>query len=44
MVKRGRKRAEYLEKGPIPLSERVTLQVMETVLVGADAVNLTRFS
>jgi hypothetical protein len=44
MVKRGRTRAEWLEKGPIALSERVTLQVMGTVAVRTDKANLSRFS
>jgi DNA invertase Pin-like site-specific DNA recombinase len=44
MVKKGRTRAEYLEQGAVPLSKRVRLQLLGTVVVRADEKNISKFS
>ncbi|HET8906639.1 MAG TPA: zinc ribbon domain-containing protein, partial [Ktedonobacterales bacterium] len=44
MVKRGRNWAEYAEHGPIPLEDRVYLQLLGTVQVGTDVTTLNTSS
>ncbi len=44
LVTRPRSRAEWCRLGPTPVAERVSLQVLGTVVVRADAYNLTRLS
>jgi hypothetical protein len=44
MVKQGRARAEWLEQGLIPLSQRVSLQVLGAVQARTDEANVSKFS
>ena len=44
IVKRGRNWAEYAEHGPIPLEDRVYLQLLGTVQVGTDVTTLNTSS
>jgi site-specific DNA recombinase len=43
-VKHPRSRAEWAVYGPTPATERVTLEVLGTVVVRSDAANVSRFS
>jgi len=44
LVKRGRTRADWLRLGTLPMSQRVTLQLLGMVEVGTDGTNLSSLS